>query len=171
MKLRSSLQGVLASGKAPIAPLPGSRPVYWFWNELGELGLGTLLRARFWTWQGVRGACQAVQDTAARLSGGVDAVLDPEDPLPFLALHYGQVRPLYWVYRSLRVCGRRAELTASAFLPGAALWAGRAFVYRRHCSSGRIEGVCAVLKPKDPLASWRCSTGRWAPCFRHSIGV
>lgn len=37
---------------------------------------------------------QAVRDTAARLAGGVDAVLDAEDPLPFLALHYGQVGPL-----------------------------------------------------------------------------
>lgn len=87
------LQGVLASGKAPILPLPGSRPVYWLWNELGELAFGTLPRARFWAWQGVRAACQAVRDTGARLAGGVDAVLDPEDPLPFLALHYGQVGP------------------------------------------------------------------------------
>lgn len=29
-----------------------------------------------------------------RACGARDAVLDPQDPLPFLALHYGQVGPL-----------------------------------------------------------------------------
>ncbi|KAK9831523.1 hypothetical protein WJX81_005430 [Elliptochloris bilobata] len=89
-------EGVLASGKAPIEPLPGSPPVYWFWNEVGELAFGALPRiARsiygWWYWLGMWDAREAAVETFARLRGGVDAVLDPEDPLPFLALHYGQV--------------------------------------------------------------------------------
>ena len=49
---------MLAAGKAPILPLPGSRPVYWLWNELGELAFGTLPRTRPWAWQSVRAAYQ-----------------------------------------------------------------------------------------------------------------
>ena len=49
---------------------------------------------------------QAARGTAGRLAGGVDAVLDAEDPLPFLALHYGQVGLLCqtWHCGSLGLC-------------------------------------------------------------------
>ena len=58
-------------------------------------------------------ASQAVQGTAARLSGGVDAVLDAEDPLPFLALHYGQVGPLCqtWHGQNLGLCSRPCHMS------------------------------------------------------------
>lgn len=86
-------QGVLASGAAPIMPLPRSPPTYWFWNELGEFVFGALPRA----WSDgdfFADARRAGAGMVARLLGGVDAVLDPADPLPFLALHYGQAGTL-----------------------------------------------------------------------------
>ena len=61
------LQGVLAAGKAPILPLPGSRPVHWLWNELGELALGTLPRTRLWAWQSVRAAYQVADPEGSTL--------------------------------------------------------------------------------------------------------
>jgi len=82
---------VLASGAAPITPLPRSAPVYWLWNEVADLLFSALPRALL-SWQLFSAAPAAVDATFARLRGGVDAVLDAEDPLPFLALHYGQAR-------------------------------------------------------------------------------
>ena len=82
-------QAVLASGMAPMTPLPRSAPVFWLWNEVGELLFSALPRALL-SWQAFTAPQRAVAATVARLRTGVDAVLDAEDPLPFLALHYGQ---------------------------------------------------------------------------------
>ena len=79
-------QAVLA-GSAPVQPLPNSRPVHWVWNEVGELFFSALPHAK-----SLGSAAHAVSTTAIRLLGGVDAVLDDADPLPFLGLHYVQVR-------------------------------------------------------------------------------
>ena len=79
-------QAVLEYGKAPYKPHGSARQVVWFWNEIGELAFGELPRCRSFG--------QAWRSVAARaqlLLSSVDAVLDPADPLPFLALHYQQV--------------------------------------------------------------------------------
>eukprot|EP00878_Enallax_costatus_P031410 GHUV01034351.1.p1 GENE.GHUV01034351.1~~GHUV01034351.1.p1 ORF type:complete len:435 (+),score=89.55 GHUV01034351.1:118-1305(+) len=59
----------------PVLPLPGSRAAYWWWNEMARLAMNPgylpqLIRV---------------------VSSGVDAVYRPDDPLPFLGLHYLQI--------------------------------------------------------------------------------
>ena len=62
-----------ASIKGVVKPLPSSKPVHWFWNELF-----TAYKTR------------NIRPWLETLVGGVDAVFDADDPLPFLALHYLQ---------------------------------------------------------------------------------
>lgn len=60
-----------------IAPLPNSKPTYWIYHELWRL---TEVRS--------------VSDLKARLGiifEGTDALLRPEDPLPFLTVPHGQI--------------------------------------------------------------------------------
>lgn len=76
-------------GKAPYKPNSSAKQVVWIWNELGELAFGRLPHCR-----SLREAERAVRVTASLLWNSVDAVLDSADPLPFLGLHYMQVRPL-----------------------------------------------------------------------------
>jgi len=60
-----------------IAPLPNSKPTYWIYHEL-------------WRLTGVR----SVSDLKARLGiifEGTDALLRPEDPLPFLTVPHWQI--------------------------------------------------------------------------------
>ena len=56
-----------------VKPRADSPPLYWFWNEVY-----TLLK----TWE--------LKAFFSNVSGGVDAVYDSMDPLPFLALHHLQ---------------------------------------------------------------------------------
>ena len=64
-------------GEAPITPLPDSKPTYWTYHEL-------------WRLLSVR----SPKELAAwwhKISQGTDAILTPEDPLPFLMLHNWQI--------------------------------------------------------------------------------
>ncbi len=61
----------------------------WIWNEVGELVFGELPKCR-----SLGQAWRSVKDRAQLLLSSVDALLDPADPLPFLALHYQQVKSL-----------------------------------------------------------------------------
>ena len=56
-----------------VKPQPNSPPLYWFWNEVYTFAKTWQLKAFF-----------------SNISGGVDAVYDSMDPLPFLALHHLQ---------------------------------------------------------------------------------
>lgn len=79
-------QAVLEYGKAPYKPHSSAAQVVWFWNEVGELAFGELPKCR-----SLGQAWRSVAARAQLLLSSVDAVLDPADPLPFLALHYQQV--------------------------------------------------------------------------------
>lgn len=81
------MQGVYEFGKAPYKPHSSARQVVWIWNEIGELVFGKLPKCK-----SLGDATQRVRETARLLMNSVDAVLDPADPLPFLALHYQQVK-------------------------------------------------------------------------------
>ncbi len=81
------MQGVYEFGKAPYKPLSNAKQVIWIWNEVGELIFGELPKCK-----SLGQAWQSVKDRAQLLFSSVDALLDPADPLPFLALHYQQVR-------------------------------------------------------------------------------
>ena len=64
-------------GEAPIAPLPNSKPTYWTYHELWRLlSVRSLKELNAW-WQ--------------KMSQGTDAILTPDDPLPFLMLHNWQI--------------------------------------------------------------------------------
>ncbi|KAF6265263.1 hypothetical protein COO60DRAFT_1457169 [Scenedesmus sp. NREL 46B-D3] len=69
-----------------VTPLPGSRPVYWWWNEVARL---TSSPWSYWA------AFLSVVST------GVDGVFTARDPWPFIALHYLQV-PLLLAGNMLR---------------------------------------------------------------------
>lgn len=61
----------------PIEPLPNSRPTYWTYHELWRLlSVRSFTDLTAW-WQ--------------KITQGTDAVLEPEDPLPFLMLHNWQI--------------------------------------------------------------------------------
>ncbi|CAL5223879.1 g6471 [Coccomyxa viridis] len=79
-------KGVYEFGKAPYKPLSNAKQVIWIWNEVGELIFGELPKCK-----SLGQAWQSVKDRAQLLFSSVDALLDPADPLPFLALHYQQV--------------------------------------------------------------------------------
>ena len=62
---------------APITPLPDSKPTYWTYHELWRLlSIRSLKELKAW-WQ--------------KITKGTDAILTPEDPLPFLMLHNWQI--------------------------------------------------------------------------------
>ena len=95
------MQAVYEFGKAPYKPLSSAKEVVWFWNEVGELLFKDLPKCR-----SLGQAWQRLRDTAQLLLSSVDAVLDPADPLPFLALHYQQVRT-----RDAARCGLHHQCT------------------------------------------------------------
>jgi len=65
------------SGEVPITPLPNSKPTYWMYHELWRLlSVRSLQELSIW-WR--------------KVFQGTDAVLSPEDPLPFLMLHNWQI--------------------------------------------------------------------------------
>ena len=65
------------SEEEPIMPLPNSKPTYWTYHELWRLlNIRSLAELNLW-WQ--------------RLAEGTDAVLQADDPLPFLMLHSWQI--------------------------------------------------------------------------------
>jgi predicted ATP-grasp superfamily ATP-dependent carboligase len=64
-------------GEAPITPLPDSKPTYWTYHELWRLlSIRSFTELKAW-WQ--------------KIIKGTDAVLSPDDPLPFLMLHNWQI--------------------------------------------------------------------------------
>ena len=61
----------------PITPLPSSKPTYWTYHELWRfLSIRSLKELNAW-WH--------------KISKGTDAILCPDDPLPFLMLHNWQI--------------------------------------------------------------------------------
>ncbi len=61
----------------PITPLPTSKPTYWTYHELWRLlGIRSLAELNAW-WK--------------KMAKGTDAILQPDDPLPFLMLHNWQI--------------------------------------------------------------------------------
>ncbi len=77
-------------GEAPITPLPDSQPTYWTYHELWRL-LSVRSAADFGAWWN-------------KVTVGTDAVLSPDDPLPFLMLHNWQV-PLLLLDNLRRIKG------------------------------------------------------------------
>ena len=74
----------------PIAPLPNSRPTYWTYHELWRfLDIRSFPELKAW-WN--------------KVTEGTDAVLSPEDPLPFLMLHNWQI-PLLLIDNLRRLKG------------------------------------------------------------------
>ncbi|MGB3299367.1 MAG: hypothetical protein WBA76_13945 [Phormidesmis sp.] len=74
----------------PITPLPSSRPTYWTYHELWRLlDIRSFLELKTW-WN--------------KVTEGTDAVLTPEDPLPFLMLHNWQI-PLLLIDNLRRLKG------------------------------------------------------------------
>ena len=64
-------------GETAIAPLPDSKPTYWTYHELWRLlNIRSLKELNAW-WQ--------------KITQGTDAILTPNDPLPFLMLHNWQI--------------------------------------------------------------------------------
>jgi predicted ATP-grasp superfamily ATP-dependent carboligase len=64
-------------GEIAIAPLPDSKPTYWTYHELWRLlNIRSLKELNAW-WQ--------------KITQGTDAILTPNDPLPFLMLHNWQI--------------------------------------------------------------------------------
>ncbi|WP_036482405.1 ATP-grasp domain-containing protein [Myxosarcina sp. GI1] len=64
-------------GEEPITPLPDSKPTYWTYHELWRLtGISSLSELKAW-WH--------------KVTTGTDAILDLDDPLPFLMLHNWQI--------------------------------------------------------------------------------
>jgi predicted ATP-grasp superfamily ATP-dependent carboligase len=64
-------------GEIAIAPLPDSKPTYWTYHELWRLlNIRSFKELNAW-WQ--------------KISQGTDAILTPNDPLPFLMLHNWQI--------------------------------------------------------------------------------
>ena len=62
---------------APITPLPDSKPTYWTYHELWRLlSIRSLSELKAW-WH--------------KITKGTDAILTPDDPLPFLMLHNWQI--------------------------------------------------------------------------------
>ena len=63
--------------EAPITPLPDSKPTYWTYHELWRLlQVRSFADLTAW-WQ--------------KITKGTDAILTPDDPLPFLMLHNWQI--------------------------------------------------------------------------------
>lgn len=64
-------------GAKPITPLPDSKPTYWTYHELWRL-LSIRSVTDFEAWWN-------------KITTGTDAILSPDDPLPFLMLHNWQI--------------------------------------------------------------------------------
>ena len=65
------------AGEDPITPLPDSKPTYWTYHELWRfLSIRSLAELKAWI---------------DKISKGTDAILSPDDPLPFLMLHNWQI--------------------------------------------------------------------------------
>lgn len=64
-------------GQVPVVPLPSSRPTYWLYHELWRL-TGMTDWADLQTWW-------------RRLTAGTDALLQRQDPLPFLTVPHWQI--------------------------------------------------------------------------------
>lgn len=131
---------MLASGAAPLAPLQGSQPVFWLWNEVAELLFGTLpacVDAR----EPFEEARRAARDAVLRVAGGRDAVLDLGDPLPFLALYYGQASTL--------CCSEKSEL--------------------RGCSVLASRGLCLHKETRSSVfvCKYACAQGCWDKAHVH----
>ncbi len=77
-------------GEPPIQPLPHSRATYWTYHELWRL-LSVRSPTELSAWW-------------KKMSEGTDAVLRPEDPLPFLMLHNWQI-PLLLLDNLFRLKG------------------------------------------------------------------
>ncbi len=76
--------------EVPITPLPNSQPTYWTYHELWRL-LSVRSVADFRVWWN-------------KVTVGTDAVLSPDDPLPFLMLHNWQI-PLLLLDNLRRIKG------------------------------------------------------------------
>lgn len=64
-------------GAKPITPLPDSKPTYWTYHELWRLlSIRSVTDFKAW-WN--------------KITKGTDAILSPDDPLPFLMLHNWQI--------------------------------------------------------------------------------
>ena len=64
-------------GEEPITPLPSSKPTYWTYHELWRLlDIRSLAELKSW-WE--------------KMVKGTDAILQSDDPLPFLMLHNWQI--------------------------------------------------------------------------------
>jgi predicted ATP-grasp superfamily ATP-dependent carboligase len=61
----------------PITPLPNSKPTYWLYHELWRL-----TSVRSW---------KQLQEWWQKITQGTDAILMPNDPLPFLTVHHWQI--------------------------------------------------------------------------------
>lgn len=86
-------EAYLSDGKeneAPIEPLPDSKPTYWTYHEL-------------WRLLSVRSLSE-LQSWWAKMTQGTDAVLQPDDPLPFFMLHNWQI-PLLLIDNLRRLKG------------------------------------------------------------------
>lgn len=66
-----------APGESSITPLASSRPTYWTYHELWRL-----LKIR---------SLDELKNWWDKISKGTDAILQPDDPLPFLMLHNWQI--------------------------------------------------------------------------------
>ena len=77
---RGVAQAYLSDGELdeiPITPLPNSKPTYWTYHELWRLlSIRSLDELKAW-WN--------------KVTKGTDAILTPDDPLPFLMLHNWQI--------------------------------------------------------------------------------
>lgn len=76
--------------EAPIGPLPDSKPTYWTYHELWRL-LSIRSLPEFQAWW-------------TKMTQGTDAVLQPDDPLPFFMLHNWQI-PLLLIDNLRRLKG------------------------------------------------------------------
>jgi predicted ATP-grasp superfamily ATP-dependent carboligase len=71
------LKDAQTENEPPITPLPNSKPTYWLYHELWRL-----TQIRSW---------QQLQQWWQKISQGTDAILQPNDPLPFLTVHHWQI--------------------------------------------------------------------------------
>jgi len=71
------LKDAQTENEPPITPLLNSKPTYWLYHELWRL-----TQIRSW---------QQLQQRWQKITQGTDAILQPNDPLPFLTVHHGQI--------------------------------------------------------------------------------
>lgn len=71
------LKDAQTENEPPITPLLNSKPTYWLYHELWRL-----TQIRSW---------QQLQQWWQKITQGTDAILQPNDPLPFLTVHHWQI--------------------------------------------------------------------------------